>query len=225
MACFDAADYPSTESDSMSYLNEADFEGPVRPMSDYKWVRPSTLPSIPWPHPTRRASRTPQKVPLAGSAALPSDSSEFTFFPETEEYLADKARTAAGGSRPTNAPNADEFSLLLRTEKHINYMSRRGIMPPPSTRTRQIQLNSLTDDTLPVRAEKQRGRRKGLRRKTQPGDPISRNPVNPRRSSRIAALNATKAQQGLGPLAPLNVGNKVTKRSEEPSPRTRRKVR
>ena len=98
------AEYPTTESDSsMSPFNDLEFDRPSLPMSAYKYVRPSTLPSILWPRPTRPSPSIAPIEDFITSKDVPLGNN--LLFPVTQEWLdymaqrAPKPAQAVGDSK------------------------------------------------------------------------------------------------------------------------------
>ena len=88
MAFVNASELSSTDSDiSMSDLNHPEFDRPVLPMSEYKYVEASTLPAIPWPESRKQLQFTSESL-TDTMRRRPTISNESSLFPETPEYLA-----------------------------------------------------------------------------------------------------------------------------------------
>ena len=88
MAFVNASELSSTDSDiSMSDLKHPEFDRPVLPMSEYKYVEASTLPAIPWPESRKQLQFTSESL-TDTMRRRPTISNESSLFPETPEYLA-----------------------------------------------------------------------------------------------------------------------------------------
>ena len=196
MASQNVDEYTSTESDaSMSYLNEPDYDVPLIPMSAFKWVKPSTLPPAPFPNSVNRPSRPPQEKSSA-KPKKPSDPKEFTLFQDidTEEFMA-RISKREQERLPSNVHHEQE-SLVDVPAGHI--------------RTRGKEIRGRGARLVPSAKAATKSRT------------VSSGPAQPRKSPRIAALNASKTRQAA--LAPSTGANKVAKRPQKSSHRTRRKA-
>ena len=155
MATVNTSELSSTDS-YISDLNQPDFDTPLIPMRDFKYVEDSTLPAKPWPEPRRRA-QTDSVMSIEAIMKRPHIDGP-GLFPDTPEFLAymqklrDAGRDLLGSTRyrkvkPTSdAPlrsseriatlNAkrEEQDLFARTKESKKVAKKRQ---QPSTTTGQ----------------------------------------------------------------------------------------
>lgn len=107
------AEASSTNSSiSLSDLNQPDFDTPLIPMSDFKYVEHSTLPAKPWPEP-RKKPQVDRITTVEAIMKRPHIEGP-DLFPDTPEFFAymqklrDNGRDLLGGTRGRRMkPTAD----------------------------------------------------------------------------------------------------------------------
>jgi hypothetical protein len=206
MATAYAAEYSSTESDSsMPYLDETTFDEPILPMTAYKWVRQSTLPSVPFPNSAPTPIRTPQKEVSTG-LKKPLSSRRYSLFPGIPDNVPCATQQTPDLLRTTGY-SEDERSVDLSPAIKPSPRTKRGKKARSHTSVKMSTQQS-TSSYSPLE----------LRRSARIA---SYSPLKLRRSARIAASNACKAEEGL--LA-SSVAAAVAKSFQRPTWQKSRKV-
>ena len=129
MATVNTSELSSTDSYiSFSDLNQPDFDTPLIPMSEFKYVEDSTLPAKPWPEPRKRA-QTESVMSIEAIMKRPHIDGP-GLFPDTPEFLAymqklrDAGRDLLGSTRGRRV-KPTSHAPLRRSERIATLNARR----------------------------------------------------------------------------------------------------